>query len=118
MKDKLLSAGERASTTIFSHALRENLLEKNIDTHLFDAREFFITGSEFAEARPLLNEIEKKMRLIGKRLAGGAVGVTQGFIGSTKRGETTTIGRGGSDFSATIMGIALAAKEIQTPQPS
>ena len=53
------------------------------------------------------------MKLIGKRLSSGAVGVTQGFMGATKRGETTTIGRGGSDFSATIMGVALAAQEIQ-----
>jgi aspartate kinase len=113
MKDKLLSAGERASTTIFSHALREELSDKKIIVHLFDAREFFWTDSQFTAARPQINDITRQMKLIGKRLAAGAVGVTQGFIGSTKRGETTTIGRGGSDFSATIMGIALAAKEIQ-----
>jgi len=111
MKDKLLSAGERASTVIFSHALRESIADKEI--HLFDAREFFLTDSEFTEARPQINEITKQMKLIGKRLASGAVGVTQGFIGATKRGETTTIGRGGSDFSATIMGIALRGEEIQ-----
>jgi aspartate kinase len=113
MKDKLLSAGERASTAIFSRALSEALIDKGTSIYLFDAREFFLTDSEFTTARPQVNEITKKMKLIGKRLASGAVGVTQGFIGSTKRGETTTIGRGGSDFSATIMGIALAAKEIQ-----
>ena len=113
MKDKLLSAGERASTTIFSHAIREDLTEKGITVHLFDAREFFLTDSQFGCARPQMNEITKQMKLIGKRLSSGAVGITQGFIGATKRGETTTIGRGGSDFSATIMGVALAAKEIQ-----
>jgi aspartate kinase len=113
MKDKLLSAGERASTVIFSHALREDLVNKGIQVHLFDAREFFLTDSEFTEARPQVSEITKQMKLIGKRLTSGSVGVTQGFIGATKRSETTTIGRGGSDFSATIMGIALAAKEIQ-----
>src|ERR1019366_8383509 len=41
------------------------------------------------------------------------VGVTQGFIGRTLTGETTTIGRGGSDFSAAIMGVALDVREIQ-----
>jgi len=112
MKDKLLSAGERASTAIFSHALREALSTKQ-QVHLFDAREFFLTDSQFGVARPQINEITKQMKLIGKRLVAGSVGVTQGFIGATKRGETTTIGRGGSDFSATIMGVALAAKEIQ-----
>jgi aspartate kinase len=113
MKDKLLSSGERASTAIFSHALREDLLQKDLTVHLFDAREFFLTDSQFTSARPQINEITKQMKLIGKRLASGSVGVTQGFIGATKRGETTTIGRGGSDFSATIMGVALATKEIQ-----
>jgi aspartate kinase len=113
MKDKLLSAGERASTAIFAASLREDLAGSRMDIHLFDAREFFLTDSAFTEARPQLGEITKKMRLVSKRLAVGAVGVTQGFIGSNKRGETTTIGRGGSDFSATMMGIALAAKEIQ-----
>jgi aspartate kinase len=113
MKDKLLSAGERASTTIFSHALREDLTGKGIAVHLFDAREFFLTDFQFGSARPQVSEITKQMKLIGKRLASGAVGVSQGFIGVTKRGETTTIGRGGSDFSATIMGVALGAKEIQ-----
>ncbi len=113
MKDKLLSAGERASTVIFSHALREDLDDRQVTVHLFDAREFFLTDSQFCSARPQVNEIAKQMKLIGKRLTSGAIGVTQGFIGSTKRGETTTIGRGGSDFSATIMGVALNAQEIQ-----
>lgn len=113
MKDKLLSAGERASTAIFSHALREDLSEKAIAIHLLDAREFFLTDSEFGLARPQVNEIAKQMKLIGKRISSGAIGITQGFMGATKRGETTTIGRGGSDLSATIMGVALAASEIQ-----
>lgn len=112
MKDKLLSAGERASTIIFSQALKEELGQQST-VHLLDAREFFLTDSGFTCARPQINEITKNMKLIAKRIGGGAVGVTQGFIGSTKSGETTTIGRGGSDFSATIMGIALGAKEIQ-----
>jgi len=113
MKDKLLSAGERASTVIFSHAIREKLSNTGVAVYLFDAREFFLTDSQFTSARPQVNDITKQMKLIGKRLSSGAIGITQGFIGATKRGETTTIGRGGSDFSATIMGVALAAKEIQ-----
>ncbi|MDP4220470.1 MAG: aspartate kinase, partial [Bacteroidota bacterium] len=113
MKDKLLSAGERASTAIFSQALREDLSEKDITVYPYDAREFFLTDSDFGLARPQVGEITKQMKLIGKKLAAGGAGITQGFIGANKRGETTTIGRGGSDFSATIMGVALSAKEIQ-----
>jgi aspartate kinase len=53
------------------------------------------------------------MKPLAKKMLSGTVCVTQGFIGATKRGETTTIGRGGSDFSATIMSVAVAAKELQ-----
>ncbi len=113
MKDKLLSAGERASTTIFAHAFREHLSAKSIAVYYCDAREFFITDSAFTLARPQVSEITKQMKPHAKKISGGAVCVTQGFIGATKRGETTTIGRGGSDFSAAIMGVAIAAKEIQ-----
>ncbi len=113
MKDKLLSAGEGASTTIFAHALREHLSTKSIAVYYCDAREFFITDSTFTLARPQVGEITKRMKPHAKKINGGAVCITQGFIGATKRGETTTIGRGGSDFSAAIMGVAIAAKEIQ-----
>jgi aspartate kinase len=112
MKDKLYSAGERASTTIFAHAFREQLAARSIPVHFCDAREFFITDSDFTLARPQVPEIAKRMKPLAKKMQNG-VCITQGFIGSTRRGETTTIGRGGSDFSATIMGVAIKAKEIQ-----
>jgi aspartate kinase len=113
MKDKLLSAGERASTTIFAHGFGEHLASRGIAVQFCDAREFFITDSDFTIARPQVGEITKRMKPLAKKMLGGAVCVTQGFVGATKRGETTTIGRGGSDFSATIMGVAVDAKEIQ-----
>jgi aspartate kinase len=53
------------------------------------------------------------MKRIRSALMKGVVGVTQGFLGRTLAGEVTTIGRGGSDFSAAIMGVALGAREIQ-----
>ncbi|HYM20743.1 MAG TPA: aspartate kinase [Candidatus Kapabacteria bacterium] len=113
MKDKLLSAGERASTAIFAHAIREYLTGRGIGAQLCDAKDFFITDSSFTRARPQIPEITKQMKPLVKKMLSGTVCITQGFIGSTKRGETTTIGRGGSDFSATIMGVASGAKEIQ-----
>ncbi len=113
MKDKLVSAGERASTTIFAQAFREHLAARNIPVLFCDAREFFITDSAFTLARPQVGEISKRMKPLAKKMQAGTVCVTQGFVGATKRGETTTIGRGGSDFSATMMGVAIQAAEIQ-----
>jgi aspartate kinase len=112
-RDQIQSLGERASSAIFHAALNERLENDRIGCHLFDARDFIATTNEFTAARPLMNEIARRMKKIHSSLAKGAVGVTQGFIGRTLAGETTTIGRGGSDFSAAIMGVALDAREIQ-----
>lgn len=112
-RDQFQSVGERCSTLIFHAALAEELEAEGIPVHFYDAREFFVTSSDYTVARPLVREIEKRMRKIRKELSDGAVGVTQGFIGTTVDDHVTTIGRGGSDFSAAIQGVAIAAKEIQ-----
>jgi aspartate kinase len=112
-RDQIQSLGERASSTIFQAGLHEQLEDDGIACDLFDARDFITTSNEFTTARPLMGEITRRMKKIHLSLAKGAVGVTQGFIGRTLAGETTTIGRGGSDFSAAIMGVALDAREIQ-----
>ena len=112
-RDQIQSLGERASSTIFHAALQEQLEDDGIACHLFDARDFIATSNEFTAARPLMSEIARRMKKLRSILVKGSVGVTQGFIGRTLAGETTTIGRGGSDFSAAIMGVALDAREIQ-----
>ncbi len=112
-KDQVQSMGERASSLIFQMALASELVDDGVSVHLYDAREFFLTTQEFTAARPITNEIVRRMKRIQSALLKGAVGVTQGFIGSTAAGEVTTIGRGGSDFSAAMMGVALGAQEIQ-----
>ena len=112
-RDQIQSMGERASSLIFQSALAMKLGEDGTPCHLYDARDFFLTSSEFTCARPVSDEIARRMKRIRGALTKGAVGVTQGFIGRTLVGEVTTIGRGGSDFSAAIMGVALGATEIQ-----
>ncbi len=112
-RDQIQSLGERASSSIFHAALTEQLEVVGTACHFFDARDFIATSNEFTAARPLMDEIARRMKKIHSSLAKGSVGVTQGFIGRTLAGETTTIGRGGSDFSAAIMGVALGAREIQ-----
>ena len=112
-RDQIVSMGERASSFIFHAALREQLETKSIECNWYDTRNFFITSNEFTSARPIVKEIERHMTHIRSAIEKGAVGVTQGFTGRTRAGEVTTIGRGGSDFSAAIMGVAVNASEIQ-----
>jgi len=112
-RDQVQSLGERASSLLFHAGLSEQLHGEETAAHLFDARDFFLTTNHFTAARPLTVEIARRMKRIRSALLNGAIGVTQGFLGRTLAGEVTTIGRGGSDFSAAIMGVALGAREIQ-----
>lgn len=108
--DTFASFGERLSTLLLFHHLRQS----GMKTVLLDAREFVITNDEFTRASPLFDEIEKRTHsILLPQLLGGNVVVTQGFLGATVAGITTTIGRGGSDYSAAILGAALSAEEIQ-----
>jgi aspartate kinase len=107
-RDALLSFGERLSTTIITH----RALERGMDAELLDSRSFMITDENFNSAAPLMDKTEKAIQRMIKP-AGGKLFVAQGFIGSTENGVTTTLGRGGSDYSAAIIGAALGAQEIQ-----
>jgi aspartate kinase len=110
LTDALLAVGELASSTIAAAVLRAN----GQDAIAVDIRPMMVTGEDFGRAPVLLSLAEGRMREgLPPLLAGGAVGVTQGFIGSTVDGRTTTLGRGGSDYSAALIGAALDADEIQ-----
>jgi aspartate kinase len=89
-------------------------LQRGISTRLIDARHVLITDNEFTHAAPLFDRTEANAKAVFlPPLTAGTVVVTQGFIGATVDGLTTTIGRGGSDYSAAIFGAALDAEEIQ-----
>jgi aspartate kinase len=108
--DQCMAYGELWSSMLLAEALSE----RGIDARWQDARDIMITGPEFTQAVPEFSAIEKRCREQLKPLLDqSAVVVTQGFIGSTVDGRTTTIGRGGSDYSATLFGAALDAAEIQ-----
>ncbi len=107
-KDALLSFGERLSTTII--ALRAE--ERGIMTELLDARTFMTTDENFTTATPCIEVSNAKIRKFVKPEPGKLI-ITQGFIAATESGVTTTLGRGGSDYSASIIGAALDADEIQ-----
>jgi aspartate kinase len=108
--DAMASYGERLSTLILTQVL-EN---QGIPAQLTDARECIITDDNYTRAAPIFDltdaAIVEHLRPIIKA---GKVPVFQGFIGRTQEGITTTIGRGGSDYSASIVGAALDADDIQ-----
>jgi aspartate kinase len=108
--DAFVSRGEILSSLIVTAAC----LDAGLPAAWVDSRRALVTTGDHMAAVPLMPEtIEAAAREIGPILARGDVPVTGGFIGSTKEGVTTTLGRGGSDFSASIIGAALGADEIQ-----
>ena len=108
--DAFTGYGERLSSLIVSGAMRE----AGLDAVLVDAGEVMITDEHFGSALPLVDLVaERAHAVIRPHLARGRTVVTQGFIGATRAGTSTTIGRGGSDYSAAIFGSVLGAEEIQ-----
>lgn len=108
--DAAASFGERLSTEIFTQAA----LAKGLNAEWLDARQVMRTDSNFTSAEFDMPEVEtlSKERIMPSLLKGKVV-ITQGFIGATSKGITTTLGRGGSDLSAAIYGAALDVEEIQ-----
>ena len=108
--DRVASFGERLSTLIFSEVLREN----GIPAELVDSRDLIRTDDHFTKAAVLQELTRSCVReQLLPRLRAGKVIVAPGFIGSTVDGVTTTIGRGGSDYTASLIGAALDAEDIQ-----
>ncbi len=108
--DQFTAFGEQWSSLLLSH----ELLQRGVAVSLVDARKVLVTGNEFTRAAPLLDLTNARAKEIFlPLLRQGKIIVTQGFIGATENGITTTIGRGGSDYSAAIFGAALEVEEIQ-----
>jgi aspartate kinase len=108
--DTIASNGELFSSLILAQALNE----AGIPTTWTDARLLLITDDNFGKAQPIQSLVEAHVQAqLLPLLQSGRVVVTQGYIGSTANGKTTTLGRGGSDYSASIFGAALGCKSIQ-----
>jgi aspartate kinase len=108
--DAVASIGERLSTTIFARYLEH----EGITAEWIDSRGVVITDDSFGSATPQSTRIaERAAERVVPRLGANRVVVMQGYIGSTAAGETTTLGRGGSDFSASLLGAAVGASEVQ-----
>lgn len=117
-KDVLMSLGERLSSVLFTQALQnvfqQSTPKSNLKVELLDVRTVLKTDEQHGKAKPLTEEIirlcEEKLKLCKQ---GEVVYVTQGFIGQTLNGATTTLGRGGSDYSAAILAEGLAADVVE-----
>ncbi len=108
--DVVSGVGERLSAPLLAAVLRAN----GVKAQFVDAGELIITDDEFGSANPLMEATPSrcKDRLL-PMLQSGVVPVVTGFVGATENGVPTTLGRGGSDYSAAILGAALDADEIQ-----
>jgi aspartate kinase len=109
-KDMFCSFGELLSTTVFAAAMNE----QGHRCQWVDIRQVMITDDRFGFARPIDEICEARVaEIIKPQLDSGVVVVTQGYIGSTLSGKTTTLGRGGSDLSAALLGAWLHDDSIQ-----
>jgi len=108
--DALAATGEIISSRIVASALTTHGLAAS----WVDARKVMVTGEEHTSAPPLLPETTAALQAIVDPLLGQRrIPVVGGFVGATRAGVTTTLGRGGSDYSAAIVGACLGASEIQ-----
>jgi aspartate kinase len=109
-KDYVLSFGERFSAPIVSGALRDLKLESQT---LTGKEAGIVTDSNFGDANPLFNVTVHQLReRIKPLLEKKVIPVVSGYIAATQDGVVTTLGRGGSDYTATLIGAALAVDEV------
>jgi len=107
--DAISSLGERLSAPLVSAAVKE----LGLQSEAVEATELIVTDEFHGGAEPQMEQTRAKSHArILPLLQRGIVPVVTGFLGATASGELTTLGRGGSDFSATILGAALDADEV------
>ncbi len=110
LQDDVVSYGERLSSRLFALVLQE----RGIASVSVEAESIIITTREHGAASPLLEECYvRACHSLRPYLQSRVIPVIGGFIGATPEGRTTTLGRGGSDYTATILGAALRVAEVQ-----
>jgi aspartate kinase len=109
--DTITSLGERMNARVVAAALRED----GLNVQAIDATELIVTDTTFQNAIPMKDATRIKIRArLDPLLQEKVVPVVTGFIGATETGITTTLGRGGSDYTASILGDCLDASEVWT----
>ena len=107
--DAISSYGERLSSYIVTQAFRHSGME----TEHLDSRDLIVTDKRHTQAAPLFPQTYARLAAVVPPLAEKSVIVMGGFIAASEDGVTTTLGRGGSDFTASIVGAGIGAEEIQ-----
>jgi aspartate kinase len=109
-RDELLATGELLSSRIAAAAF----LRAGVDATWVDARRVIVTDADHTRAQPLMAETRARLRASAGPIASAErLAVIGGYVGATIDGATTTLGRGGSDYSAAIIGAALDASGIE-----
>ena len=107
--DTVTSFGERLTVCILAAALRE----RGVRAQAFNATELIVTDDNYGKATPLMDQTRERLQQRIKPLVErGVIVVITGYIAATENGITTTLGRGGSDYTAAIVGAGLDAKEV------
>jgi len=110
LQDLVVSYGERLSAPL----LAEVCTQAGLPARYIDARRCIITDGEHGRAEPLLEQTAIRTRSkLEPLINDGVIPILGGFIASTADGTTTTLGRGGSDYTAALLAAALAASEVQ-----
>ena len=106
----IISKGEYLSSTIIAHAMNS----KGIRTKWIDARDMMVTNKSYLKAEPDMSAIAERVPgVVSQAYEGVDAVITQGFVGVTKDAEPTVLGRGGSDYSASLIGLAIDAERIE-----
>ncbi|GAA0478868.1 MULTISPECIES: lysine-sensitive aspartokinase 3 [Tatumella] len=108
LADELVSHGELLSTLLFSEIIRE----RGVPVQWFDVRRVMKTSNRFGHAEPDIAALAELSDSVLTPLITESLVITQGFIGCEAGGLTTTLGRGGSDYTAALLGEALKAQRI------
>ena len=110
ISDMVVSMGERLSSRMIAEAFRQ----RDLDAIYVDARQCIVTDGQHGKAVPQDALIEQRLKQhVLPHASAGQVCVMGGFIGATEKGVTTTLGRGGSDFTAALIGGGLDAGSIE-----
>lgn len=108
LTDELVSHGELMSTLLFVEILRS----RSVEAEWLDVRKVMRTNDNFGKAEPNTALLAEKCLVHLLPKLEKALVITQGFIGSEEKGRTTTLGRGGSDYTAALLAEALGAKQV------
>ncbi|MDZ7372920.1 MAG: lysine-sensitive aspartokinase 3 [candidate division KSB1 bacterium] len=110
VQDRVLGLGEILSTKILAAYFQQ----EGLPVEWVDARELVVTDEQHTQAEPLFEETRTRCReILLPLLKAKRIPLTQGYIARSKSGAITTLGRGGSDYTASLIGAALEAEEIQ-----